>query len=248
MTKPKIMLVDDSALILDFVGETLREAGYDVSTRSVAIGTGAAILRERPALALLDVSMPLMTGAEISGSIRASSMACSTWVVLHSDRPEAELKELVQRCGADGYIRKTGDSRQLLDAVRSWIARGRPRPRAGYILIACSPTTRERIARGLDDQLPIRFTDSGAEALRYVCSKDAPSVVAVGTSMEDVSCEVIYRNAERADGRWRSRFMVIDERSGSTESLGALASLPCWSSADPVARLVAALSALAPRG
>jgi DNA-binding response OmpR family regulator len=242
MTKPKIMLVDDSPLILDVVGETLRGAGYDVITRSVAIGTGAAILRERPLLALLDVSMPLMTGAEISGSIRSSSMARMTWVVLHSDRPEAELKELVQRCGADGYIRKTGDSKQLLDAVHTWITRGRPNPKAGYILVACNPRTRERLARELQASLPIRFTDSGAEALRHVCSKDAPALVAVGTSLEDVGCEAIYRSAERTDPRWRSRFVVIEERGASTSPAGQLRALPTWSSGDSVVKLAAAFS------
>lgn len=247
MTKAKIMLVDDSSLVLDVVGETLRRAGYEVTTRTVAIGTGAAILRDRPLLALLDVSMPLMSGTEISEAIRGSSVARTTWVVLHSDRPEAELKELVQRCGADGYIRKTGDSAQLLDAVQSWVSRGRPAAKSGYILVACSAHTRERLSRELEASLPVRFTDSGAEALRHVCSKDAPAVVVVGTSLADLSCDVVYRTAERTDSRWRSRFVVIDERDASVRLAGQLAELPCWSSNDAVAKLAATVSTLSPR-
>lgn len=244
MTKPKIMLVDDSALVLDVVGDTLRRAGYDVIARSVAVGTGAAILRERPILALLDVSMPLMSGTEISRAIQGSSVARTTWVVLHSDRPEHELQELVERCGADGYIRKTGDSRRLLEAVQSWIARGRPAANAGYVLVACGRATRERLSRELEVTLPVRFTDSGTQALRQACSKDAPAVVAIGTSVSDLSPEMVYRSAQRSDPRWRSRFLLIEESVAPERIAGPLAELPRWSCADPVSQLASMLGAL----
>ncbi len=248
MTKPKILLVDDSQLILDVVGDALRRAGYEVIERSIAIGTSAAILRERPILALLDVSMPLMTGAEISEAVRGSSMARMTWVVLHSDRPESELRELARRCGADGFIRKTGDSKQLVDSVQSWVSRGRPVSEAAHILVACSPGMCERLARSLEAGVRLRFTDSGAEALRLVTSKDAPIALVVGTSIADVSWEVVYRTAVRSDPRWHSRFVIIDERDGSSGAAHQLRDVPCWSSHDPVSSLAATLNALSRRG
>ncbi len=47
-------------------------------------------------------------------------------IVLHSDRSELELRELVNDSGADGYIRKTGDTRLLVSSLRGLLAK-RPR-------------------------------------------------------------------------------------------------------------------------
>ncbi len=247
MSKQKIMLVDDSALVLDVVGETLRRAGYEVIARSVPVGTGAAILRERPIVALLDVSMPLMSGTEISEAIRGSSVSRSTWVLLHSDCAEPELQEHVRRCGADGYIRKTGNARQLLDAVAAWVARGRPSSNAGYILVACNADTRERLSRELDATLPVRYTESGAEALRQACSREAPAILLMGTTIADVPPEVVLRSAERNDPSWRQRFVVLDEREAGVRPSGSLGTLPSWSVHDPVGLLAATLGALGSR-
>lgn len=255
MTKPKIMVVDDSTLVLDVVGEILRRGGYDVITRSVAIGTGAAILRERPILALLDVSMPLMSGTEISEAIRSSSLTRTTWIVLHSDKPEGELRALVRRCGADGYLPKSGDPRRLLSAVQSWTTRGRPpagvgdsRARsASYMLIVGSSSTQERLERELETPFTMRFTDSGAEALRQMSSREAPAIVLVGTSVLDVPSSAVYRRAMRSDSSWRGRFVLIDESDGAVRSTRELDELPRWSVLDPIATLTATLATLRPR-
>lgn len=253
MRKPKIMLVDDSELLLDVIGATLRDAGYEVIARSVPVGAGAHILRERPDLVLLDVSMPLMSGAEISESIRKSALARGTCIVLHSDRPAHELADLAERCGADGYIRKSSDPGQLVSEVQGWLERSRAAstrrpsgPTEGqHAFVACAPRTRAIIESELRTAMPLRYTDSGAELLRHVCSTSAPALVIVGTSLADVTCSAIYRAACRSHPSWKRRFVLIDEPSPHATSLTGLEDLPRWSSDRPVAELSMLIGRLA---
>jgi hypothetical protein len=41
--------------------------------------------------------------------------------VLHSSKPEEELKELVNRSGASGYIKKTSNSINFINQVEEWL-------------------------------------------------------------------------------------------------------------------------------
>jgi DNA-binding response OmpR family regulator len=110
----KVMVIDDSELVLSVVRSFLTSAGHTVVTRSMALGTRAAVLRERPDVILLDVNMPLLDGAEICASIRTHSQMRDSYVLLHSDRPEEELRALAARSGADGYLCKTDDRERFL--------------------------------------------------------------------------------------------------------------------------------------
>lgn len=253
MRKPKIMLVDDSELVLEVVGTTLRQAGYEVVTRSLPVGAGAQILREKPDLVLLDVSMPLMSGAEISESIRKSALARGTCIVLHSDRPSAELADLSERCGADGYIRKSADPAHLLADVEHWLARARaskarrstgPLER-GHVLAACSLQTRRLLERELTISLPLRYTNSGAELIRHVGSTAAPALVLVGTSLADVSCAALYRSLCREHPSWRRRTVLIEEPTAHAPDLTGLEDLPRWSTERSVIELSLLLGRMA---
>lgn len=241
MRTPKIMLIDDSELVLDVVGATLRDAGYDVVTRSVPIGAGAHIVRERPDVVLLDVSMPLMSGAEISGAVRKSSLARGICILLHSDRAAPELAELVERCGANGYIRKGSDPARLVAEVQGWVERARAGAlgpgKAKYGFITCGPRTRARLEKELVAAIPLRYSDSSAEALRHVCSSEPPAIVVVGTSRVDISCLSVFRAACRSHPSWQRRFGIIDETGAPVIEGSELADVPRWSSERPVSEL-----------
>lgn len=235
------MVVDDSSLILDVVGSILSGAGYDVITRSVSIGTGAAILRERPALVLMDVSMPLVTGIEVSQSLRDSRSTHESVIVLHSDRPADELRQLVSECGADGFIRKTGDANELLGEVKRWVAHGvrRQRPRAASVLVATSSRASSLVQEALGGRVPVQTTDSGSEALRIVCSRNAPSALVLGSALADLPAHVVWRKAVEHDARWRERIVVLDEGGRGVRTWPD--EMRWWSPSEPLSRLSDAL-------
>jgi len=116
----KVLLVDDSEYVRDLVEMTLEDAGFLVISLNGPFAVASRINEERPDLVLVDVNMPALPGDKVVEFVRrGSSWTCP--IVLFSDRPESELKALALRCGAAGYIRKTGDLDGLGERVSAFI-------------------------------------------------------------------------------------------------------------------------------
>jgi len=108
--KKRILIADDSRLILAATAETLRKAGYDVRTAEDAWVAG--IVREfQPHLILMDVQFSTEMGGVATRSLKRHAFARETCIVLFSSKPEAELAELAAKSDADGYLRKGGSPR-----------------------------------------------------------------------------------------------------------------------------------------
>ena len=120
----KILVVDDSEIALESARRVLAAAGHEVVLRNLAHGTTAAILRLRPDLVLLDVSMPGLSGDSIVQVVRRRAGIQDTKVLLFSSRPQGELQRLTKACGADGFIRKTPDLKNLVSRIGEWDPNG----------------------------------------------------------------------------------------------------------------------------
>jgi CheY-like chemotaxis protein len=110
--KPSVMVVDDSNVVLERLHHTLQDAGYDVTVRSSALGTVAAVLKQKPDVLLLDVNMPALAGDRLATVL--GEMGQEVTIILHSSRPAKELHELARTCGAHGVIPKTHDLKSFL--------------------------------------------------------------------------------------------------------------------------------------
>ena len=121
---PKILAIDDSELALEVTRSMLEDAGFQVITMNSALGASAAIVKENPALVLCDMAMPALSGDRLIDVLRKNKILQNTRIVLYSDRPIAELEQAVKRCGADGYIQKTGDPQEFIRRVHLWLAEG----------------------------------------------------------------------------------------------------------------------------
>jgi DNA-binding response OmpR family regulator len=117
--KKKIVLLDDSDLIRDLVRETLEEHGYDVVDTNTPFGFSNLLRREKPDLALLDVTMPTLRGDKLAEIAIQHGIACP--IVLFSDRPAAELDAMAKAVKAAGYIRKTGDMDEVVRSVQRFL-------------------------------------------------------------------------------------------------------------------------------
>lgn len=113
----KILIIDDSEIVLEVTAEVLREGGHEVITRSSPLGTAATLTTEKPDLVLLDIDMPALSGDKAAEILRRHQRFASTRLYLYSSRSEEELAALVSRCGADGFLRKTDDFDALLALV-----------------------------------------------------------------------------------------------------------------------------------
>ena len=117
----KILVVDDSEVVLGVAKAMLEEAGYEVETNGRATGSVALILHTKPDLVLLDVNMPSLRGDMIARMSVATNNSTGTIVVLHSTLPEKELERLAQESGAHGYIKETNNSHQFVRQVRAFL-------------------------------------------------------------------------------------------------------------------------------
>ena len=95
-SKGRIMVVDDDPIILKLTCARLEAAGYEVVTRSEAIGTGAAIKEVEPDVVLLDQNMPALTGEGLATVLRARGGE-DVPIIFHSSEDLTRLQTIVQR-------------------------------------------------------------------------------------------------------------------------------------------------------
>jgi DNA-binding response OmpR family regulator len=120
----KILIVDDDADLRGLVAYALRQAGYLV----IEAADGAAALdaydREEPALVILDVNLPRLSGFEVCRKIRERRPAPGGTPVMMLTVRGAE-EDLVQGLdlGADDYLTKPFSPRALLARVRALLRR-----------------------------------------------------------------------------------------------------------------------------
>ncbi|MGK2857082.1 MAG: response regulator [Thermoanaerobaculia bacterium] len=119
--KGKILVIDDSETALSIARRTLEAAGYSVLTSNSALRLPAIVHSEKPDLILLDVEMPALRGDQVLELTKLFDFLQKSPIVLHSSKPEEELKELVGRSGASGYIKKTSNSISFISQVEEWL-------------------------------------------------------------------------------------------------------------------------------
>lgn len=115
----KVLVIDDSAIVLELVKAALEELGCIVITLNTPLGAPIIAGLERPNLILVDMAMASMTGEQVVKGLRARGrLPTATRIILFSDRPESELTVAAGRCGADGWLRKSADRTQMMAALR----------------------------------------------------------------------------------------------------------------------------------
>ena len=121
MGKKKILIIDDSVMVTTWVTQFLSQVGYETSSRDVAIGARAAILRENPDLVLMDINMPALQGDDIIRDFRRIKSGRNVRIVLHSSLDSDELARRAEACGADGFIQKTHDPREFILQIEKYL-------------------------------------------------------------------------------------------------------------------------------
>ena len=117
---PLILIVDDDLEIRDLLGEYLVRQGL----RTAAVGDGVAMWREleRQAidLVVLDIMLPGDDGLELCRQLRARS---ALPVIMLTARGDATDRIVGLELGADDYLAKPFDPRELLARIRATLRR-----------------------------------------------------------------------------------------------------------------------------
>src|SRR5947208_1296479 len=121
-----VLVVEDESSIASFVALYLKNAGYKVRN----VGTGEAALEqvgaERPDLVVLDLMLPDIDGIEICRRIRRSS---DVPILMLTARGEDVDKIIGLEVGADDYLTKPFNPRELVARVKSIMRRAAPERR-----------------------------------------------------------------------------------------------------------------------
>ncbi|MDR1389948.1 MAG: response regulator transcription factor [Treponema sp.] len=119
--KPLVLVVDDEPKILELIKSYLDASGF----RGICAGTaaeGIAVFeRETPALILLDLMLPDLSGGEFCKKIRQVSAVPIIMITARADE-ESIIHGLA--IGADDYVTKPFSPRQLMARVKAALRRG----------------------------------------------------------------------------------------------------------------------------
>ena len=116
----RIVVVDDDPVLRAILRGYLEDAGYRVTEAADGENLIDALPRLAPALVLLDVKLPGTDGFELLRSIRARS---SLPVIMVTSRSEARARVEGLELGADDYVTKPFNARELVARVRNVLSR-----------------------------------------------------------------------------------------------------------------------------
>ncbi len=121
MAGKKILVIDDSELVLAMASDALKGAGYEVFTATNGIEANSFIFSttSRPDLIIMDIMMPLLDGNKKAKILKEKDFSKDIPIMFISSKSEAELEKLVEESGADGYITKPFTSQGIVNSVRT---------------------------------------------------------------------------------------------------------------------------------
>jgi two-component system alkaline phosphatase synthesis response regulator PhoP len=122
--KIKVMVVDDEPDIVKIVKISLELANYE----PIEAGSGEECLEklekgEKPALILLDIMMPGLSGFEVCEKIRKNDGLKGIKIVMLTAKGQKGDAEEGLKAGADDYIIKPFDPYELIEQVKEILER-----------------------------------------------------------------------------------------------------------------------------
>jgi DNA-binding response OmpR family regulator len=119
-----ILIADDEPNILISLEYLMKREGYTVSVARDGEEAIAAILRDRPALVLLDVMMPKKSGFEVCQEVRANDAVKDTLILMLTAKGRDTDIAKGLGSGADAYVTKPFSTRDLVQKVRQMLEAG----------------------------------------------------------------------------------------------------------------------------
>jgi class 3 adenylate cyclase len=121
-TKSTILIVDDNADLRAYVSQVLSQVGHQVITaRNGAEGYQAAAAHQ-PHLIITDLMMPVVSGLEMIQQLRSDEQLRGIPIILLTAKADEDTRIAGTEQGADAYLSKPFNNRELLAEVRNLLA------------------------------------------------------------------------------------------------------------------------------
>nr|WP_249798360.1 response regulator transcription factor [Bradyrhizobium zhengyangense] len=170
-----MLLVDDDRRIRDLLSRFLAAEGYRVTTAASAGDARAKLLGLHFDLLILDVMMPGETGFDLARFIRTSS---SVPILMLTARHEAEARIEGLQIGADDYVAKPFEPRELALRINNILKRAAPPVQAAAVEKIAFGTYVYHLDRGelRQGEEVIHLTDREREMLRILSETPGETV------------------------------------------------------------------------
>ncbi len=120
----KILICDDSALILDILMAAFQRAGYE----PIAAQNGAEVLKKaldgQVDTILMDYMMPMLDGLSVLRQLKASPATRNVRVYLLSGFSDGKTMQQAKEAGADGFFIKPFDVHEVVERIRNDLDNG----------------------------------------------------------------------------------------------------------------------------
>ena len=113
-----MLIADDDPNIVLALRFLMEKEGYEVTVASDGDAALSAVARVRPHVVLLDVMMPRRNGYDVCAAIRADGALAGSRVIMLTAKGQSSERKHGLRAGADAYVTKPFESRELLEQVR----------------------------------------------------------------------------------------------------------------------------------
>lgn len=134
MLSARLLLIDDDTRLTAMVGDYLRGHGYEVDT-AMSLAQGRERLRQTPYDALvLDLMLPDGDGLDLTRELRADARTRRLPLLMLTARGEPMDRIIGLEIGADDYLPKPFEPRELLARVKALLRRSAPEPAGDDVL------------------------------------------------------------------------------------------------------------------
>jgi two-component system phosphate regulon response regulator OmpR len=180
---PHILVVDDDQKIRDLLARYLSEHGFRVSTAADAQNARASMRGLAFDLVLLDVMMPGESGLELARDLKATTQLPVCLLTARSD-PDQRIEGL--ETGADDYVAKPFEPRELVLRIRNILRRGQPRTGAAAEEVRMGAYV-FHIGRGelKHDEETIKLTERERDLLRLFAQRPGSPIPRHELSSDD---------------------------------------------------------------
>lgn len=121
----RVLVVDDDKSIVKLLSAYLEQSGYQTIPAYDGEMAVYILRRERPDLIILDLMMPKRDGWEVTSLVRADKTLAATPIILLTARVEDTDKIVGLELGADDYITKPFNAREVVARVKALLRRVR---------------------------------------------------------------------------------------------------------------------------
>ena len=126
MAQQQLLMIEDDTRLANMVGEYLRQSGYGFTHAADGASGLTALQAMPPDLVILDLMLPDMDGLEVCRRIKSQSSADhpSTAVLMLTAKGDPMDRIIGLEIGADDYLPKPFEPRELLARIRAVLRRG----------------------------------------------------------------------------------------------------------------------------